>query len=153
MANDTQITLVGNATGVELRFTPSGTAVANFRLASQPRHFDRAKSEWVDGETLWLACSVFGQQAENLVEAVGSEKSMRVIVQGKLKSRSYETREGGRRTVYECDVEEVGASLRFATVSVQRTEQRASDAARQQPQHRAQPDPWAQPNDYDAPPF
>ena len=67
MANDTQITLVGNATGVELRFTPSGTAVANFRLASQPRHFDRAKSEWVDGETLWLACSVFGQQAENLV--------------------------------------------------------------------------------------
>ncbi len=153
MANDTQITLVGNATGVELRFTPSGTAVANFRLASQPRHFDRAKSEWVDGETLWLACSVFGQQAENLVEAVGSEKSMRVIVQGKLKSRSYETREGERRTVYECDVDEVGASLRFATVSVQRTEQRASDGGRQQPQHRAQPDPWAQTNDYDAPPF
>ena len=148
MANDTQITLVGNAIGVELRFTPSGTAVANFRLASQPRHFDRAKNEWVDDETLWLACSVFGQQAENLVEAVGSEKSMRVIVHGRLKSRSYEARDGARRTVFEVEVEEVGPSLRYATATITRTGQRP-----QQTQQQSGRDPWATPTSTDEPPF
>ena len=152
MANEPVLTLVGNLTAdPELRFTGNGAAVANFTVASTPRTFDRTTNEWLDGEPLFIRCSAWKSLAENAAESL--RKGMRVIVSGRLGARSYETREGEKRTVHELDVEEVGPSLRFATVSVQRTEQRASDAGRQQPQHRAQPDPWAQTNDYDAPPF
>ena len=152
MANEPVLTLVGNLTAdPELRFTGNGAAVANFTVASTPRTFDRTTNEWLDGEPLFIRCSAWKSLAENAAESL--RKGMRVIVSGRLGARSYETREGEKRTVHELDVDEVGARLRFATVSVQRTEQRASDGGRQQPQHRAQPDPWAQTNDYDAPPF
>ena len=120
MAGDTQITLIGNLTGdPELRFTPSGAAVANFTVASTPRTFDRQSSGWKDGDTMFLNCSIWRQAAENVAETLS--KGMRVIVQGRLKSRSYDDREGNRRTVFEVDVEEVGPSLRYATAKVNRT--------------------------------
>ena len=120
MAGDTQITLIGNLTGdPELPFTPSGAAVANFTVASTPRTFDRQSSEWKDGDTMFLNCSIWRQAAENVAETLS--KGMRVIVQGRLKSRSYDDREGNRRTVFEVDVEEVGPSLRYATAKVNRT--------------------------------
>ncbi|CAN5805341.1 single-stranded DNA-binding protein [soil metagenome] len=121
MAGETVITLVGNLVDdPELRFTPSGAAVANFRLASTPRTYDRQSGEWKDGESLFLTCSVWRQAAENTAESL--QKGMRVIVQGRLKQRSYETREGEKRTVYEIDVDEVGPSLRSATAKVARTQ-------------------------------
>jgi len=117
MAGETTITVVGNLVDdPDLRFTPSGAAVANFRIASTPRTFDRQTSEWKDGETLWLGCAVWRQAAENVAESL--QKGMRVIVQGRLKSRSYETREGEKRTVFEIDVDEVGPSLKSATAKV-----------------------------------
>lgn len=120
MAGETIITLVGNLTAdPELRFTPSGAPVANFTVASTPRTFDRASGEWKDGDAMFLNCSVWRQPAENAAESL--TKGMRVIVQGRLKSRSYETREGERRTVFEVDVDEVGPSLRYATAKVTRT--------------------------------
>ena len=120
MAGETIITLVGNLTAdPELRFTPSGAPVANFTVASTPRTFDRATSEWKDGDAMFINCSVWRQAAENAAETL--TKGMRVIVQGRLKSRSYETREGERRTVFEIDVDEVGPSLRYATAKVNRT--------------------------------
>lgn len=120
MAGETVITLVGNLVDdPELRFTPSGAAVANFRLASTPRTYDRQSGEWKDGETLFLTCSVWRQAAENVAESL--TRGTRVVVQGRLKSRSYETREGERRTVFEVDVDEVGPSLRSATAKVTRT--------------------------------
>ncbi len=120
MAGDTLITLVGNLTGdPDLRFTPSGAAVANFTVASTPRTFDRQSNEWKDGETMFLNCSIWRQAAENVAESLS--KGMRVIVQGRLKSRSYDDRDGNRRTAYEVDVEEVGPSLRYATAKVTRT--------------------------------
>ena len=120
MAGETIITLVGNLTAdPELRFTPSGAPVANFTVASTPRTFDRATSEWKDGEAMFINCSVWRQAAENAAETL--TKGMRVIVQGRLKSRSYETREGERRTVFEIEVDEVGPSLRYATAKVNRT--------------------------------
>ena len=120
MAGDTQITLIGNLTGdPELRFTPSGAAVANFTVASTPRTFDRQSSEWKDGDTMFLNCSIWRQAAETVAETLST--GMRVIVQGRLKSRSYDDREGNRRTVFEVDVEEVGPSLRYATAKVNRT--------------------------------
>lgn len=120
MAGDTQITLVGNLTAdPELRFTPSGAAVANFTVASTPRTFDRQANEWKDGDTMFLQCSIWRQAAENVAESLS--KGMRVIVQGRLRSRSYDDREGNRRTVFEVDVEEVGPSLRYATARVTRT--------------------------------
>lgn len=120
MAGDTQITLVGNLTGdPELRFTPSGAAVANFTVASTPRTFDRQSNEWKDGDTMFLNCSIWRQAAENVAETLS--KGMRVIVQGRLKSRSYDDREGNRRTVFEVEVDEVGPSLRYATAKVART--------------------------------
>ncbi|MFT4215910.1 MAG: single-stranded DNA-binding protein [Micropruina sp.] len=119
MAGETQITLVGNLTAdPELRFTPSGAAVANFTVASTPRTFDRQTSEWRDGDAMFLNCSVWRQAAENVAESL--TKGMRVVVQGRLKSRSYETREGERRTVFEVDVDEVGPSLRYASAKVTR---------------------------------
>ncbi|MFF7979599.1 single-stranded DNA-binding protein [Streptomyces sp. NPDC007901] len=120
MAGETVITVVGNLVDdPELRFTPSGAAVAKFRVASTPRTFDRQTNEWKDGESLFLTCSVWRQAAENVAESL--QRGMRVIVQGRLKQRSYEDREGVKRTVYELDVEEVGASLRSATAKVTKT--------------------------------
>ncbi|MDO5683859.1 MAG: single-stranded DNA-binding protein [Propionibacteriaceae bacterium] len=120
MAGETIITLVGNLTGdPELRFTPSGAAVANFTVASTPRTFDRQTNEWRDGEAMFINCSVWRQAAENVAESL--QKGMRVVVQGRLKSRSYETREGERRTVFEIDVDEVGPSLKYATAKVTKT--------------------------------
>ncbi|MBP8919273.1 MAG: single-stranded DNA-binding protein [Micropruina sp.] len=119
MAGETIITLVGNLTAdPELRFTPSGAAVANFTVASTPRTFDRQTSEWKDGDAMFLNCSVWRQAAENVAESL--TKGMRVVVQGRLKSRSYETREGERRTVFEIDVDEIGPSLRYASARVTR---------------------------------
>jgi single-strand DNA-binding protein len=119
MAGDTIITVIGNLTDdPELRFTPSGAAVAKFRVASTPRVMDRQSGEWKDGEPLFLSCSVWRQMAENVAESL--QRGARVIVHGRLKQRSYETREGEKRTVYELDVEEVAPSLRYATAKVQR---------------------------------
>ncbi|MGI8613798.1 MAG: single-stranded DNA-binding protein [Nocardioidaceae bacterium] len=120
MAGETVITVIGNLVeDPELRFTPSGAAVANFRIASTPRTYDRQSGEWKDGDTLFLSCAVWRQAAENVAESL--QRGMRVIVQGRLKSRQYETREGEKRTVFEIDVEEVGPSLRSATAKVNKT--------------------------------
>src|SRR6476619_8281493 len=117
MAGETVITVVGNLTAdPELRFTPSGAAVASFTIASTPRTFDRNTSEWKDGEALFLRCSIWRQAAENVAESL--QRGMRVVAQGRLKQRSYETREGEERTVVELDVDEVGPSLRYATAKV-----------------------------------
>jgi single-strand DNA-binding protein len=117
VAGDTVITVVGNLTAdPELRFTPSGAAVANFTVASTPRTFDKQSNEWKDGEALFLRCSVWRQAAENVAESL--QRGTAVIVQGRLKQRSYETKEGEKRTVYELDVDEVGPSLKWATAKV-----------------------------------
>ncbi|KDN84139.1 single-stranded DNA-binding protein [Kitasatospora cheerisanensis] len=119
MAGETVITLVGNLVDdPELRFTPSGAAVAKFRIASTPRTFDRQTNEWKDGESLFLTCNVWRQPAENVAESL--QRGMRVIVQGRLRQRSYETKEGEKRTVFEVEVDEVGPSLRSATAKVTR---------------------------------
>ncbi len=121
MAGETVITVVGNLVDdPELRFTPSGAAVANFRIASTARTFDSETREWKDGDALFLSCSVWRQAAENVAESL--QKGMRVVVQGRLKQRSYETREGEKRTVIELEVEEVGPSLKFATAKVARAQ-------------------------------
>jgi single-strand DNA-binding protein len=121
MAGETIITVVGNLTGdPELRFTPSGAAVANFTIASTPRNFDKQTNEWKDGDTLFLNCSIWRQAAENVAESL--QKGMRVVAQGRLKQRSYETREGEKRTVVELEVEEVGPSLKYATAKVARVQ-------------------------------
>ncbi|TFH71118.1 MULTISPECIES: single-stranded DNA-binding protein [Cellulomonas] len=121
MAGETTITVIGNLTGdPELRFTPSGAAVANFTVASTPRTFDRQSNEWKDGETLFLRCSIWREAAESVAESL--TKGTRVIVQGRLVQRSYETREGEKRTVYELQVDEVGPSLRYATAKVTKTQ-------------------------------
>lgn len=121
MAGDTVITIVGNLVeDPNLRFTPSGQAVASFRIASTPRFFDRQSGEWKDREALFLTCNVWRQAAENVAETL--QRGMRVIVQGRLQQRSYETREGEKRTVFEVEVEEVGPSLRNATAKVNKTQ-------------------------------
>ena len=121
MANETTITIIGNLTSdPELRFTPSGAAVANFTVASTPRAFDRQSNEWKDGETLFMRCSVWRDAAENVAESL--QRGTRVIVTGRLKSRSYETKEGEKRTVVEMDVDEVGPSLRYASAKVTKTQ-------------------------------
>ena len=126
MANDTIITLVGNlAADPELRFTPSGAAVANFRVLSTPRTFDRQKNEFVDGDTLAMNCSIWREAAENVAESL--TKGMRVIVQGRLVQRSYETKEGEKRTVVELQVDEIGPSLKYASAKVTRA-QRSSNS-------------------------
>ena len=117
MAGDTVITVIGNLTAdPELRFTPSGAAVANFTVASTPRTFDRQTNEWKDGEALFLRCNIWREAAETVTESL--TKGSRVIVQGRLKQRSYETREGEKRTVVELEVDEIGPSLRYATAKV-----------------------------------
>ena len=121
MAGETTLTVIGNLTNdPELRFTPSGSAVANFTIASTPRTFDRQSNEWKDGETLFLRCSVWKEAAENVAESL--TKGMRVIASGRLKSRSYETKEGEKRTVIEFEVDEIGPSLRYANAKVNRTQ-------------------------------
>src|SRR3954465_8904353 len=117
MAGETIITVVGNLTAdPELRFTPSGAAVANFTLASTPRTFDRQSGEWKDGDALFMRCNVWRQAAENVAETL--TRGMRVMVSGRLRQRSFETREGEKRTVVELEVDEVGPSLRYATAKV-----------------------------------
>jgi single-strand DNA-binding protein len=121
MAGETVITVVGNLTAdPELRFTPSGAAVANFTIASTPRTFDRQSNEWKDGEALFLRCSIWREAAENVAESL--TKGMRVIAQGRLTQRSYETREGEKRTVVELQVDEIGPSLRYASAKVTRAQ-------------------------------
>ena len=159
MAGETIITVIGNiCEDPTLRFTPSGAAVANFTIASTPRTFDRQTNEWKDGEALFLRCSIWREAAENVAESL--TKGQRVIAQGRLKARSYETKEGERRTSMELDVDEIGPSLRFATAQVKRsqrgqqqggsykqggyvpsTQQQAHPQGQQQSQ---QADPWGQ---------
>jgi single-strand DNA-binding protein len=117
VAGDTVITVIGNLTAdPELRFTPSGAAVANFTVASTPRTFDRQTNEWKDGEALFLRCNIWREAAENVAESL--TRGSRVIVSGRLKQRSFETREGEKRTVVELEVDEIGPSLRYATAKV-----------------------------------
>ena len=135
MANDTVITVVGNLVGdPELKFTASGAAVANFTVASTPRSFDKQSQKFVDGEALFMRCSVWREAAENIVESL--TKGTRVIVSGRLKQRSYKTREGENRTVVELEVDEIGPSLRYATVKVNRAERSKGKPAV------VQDDPW-----------
>ena len=143
MANDVTLTIIGNmVSDPELRFTQSGAAVAGFTVASTPRTFDRQSGEWRDGEALFLRCSAWRDLATNVAESL--TKGMRVIVQGRLKQRSYETKEGERRTVYEVDVEEVGPSLLFATAKVTRVASGTEPRPARQPAGRTPPaDPWA----------
>jgi single-strand DNA-binding protein len=120
MAGEPPITLIGNLTGdPELRFTPSGAAVANFTVACTPRTLDRQSNEWKDGETLFISCAVWRQVAENVAESL--TRGSRVVVTGRLKARSYDDRDGNKRTVFECDVEEIGASMRYATLKISKT--------------------------------
>jgi single-strand DNA-binding protein len=147
-AGDTAITVVGNLTDdPELRFTPSGAAVAKFRVASTPRFLDKKTGEWKDGEPLFLACTVWRQAAEHVAESLS--RGSRVIVSGRLKQRSYETREGEKRTVIELEVDEVGPSLRYATAKVQKMSRSSSNggfgtsAAGQPAAGGFADDPWA----------
>jgi len=118
-AGDVTITVIGNLTDdPELRFTPSGAAVAKFRVASTPRFLDRTTNEWKDGEALFLRCNVWRQAAENVAESL--TRGSRVIVSGRLKQRSFDTKEGEKRTVVELEVDEIGPSLRYATAKVQK---------------------------------
>jgi len=155
MAGDTPITIVGNVTSdPELRFLASGVAVASFTIASTPRTFDKAANEWKDGETLFMRCSIWREAAENVAESL--TRGTRVIVTGRLKSRSYE-KDGEKRTVIELDVEEVGPSLRYARANVRKAE-RDKGGFQERSSSPAQSDPWAtqpaqtQPS-YDEPPF
>lgn len=168
MAGETVITVIGNLVDdPELRFTPSGLPVAKFRIASTPTFFDKETSSWKDASALFLSCVVWKQVAENVAETL--QKGQRVIVQGRLKQRSYETTEGEKRTVYELDVDEVGPSLKFATASVTRNTRRGAQQVQggrtasgwsegaqraQQGTRQAQDDPWAtQGPPGDEPPF
>ena len=152
MANETTITVTGNLTNdPELRFTPSGSAVTNFTIASTPRTFDKQSNEWKDGETLFLRSSVWREAAENVAESL--TKGMGVIAQGRLKSRSYETKEGEKRTVIEFEVDDIGPSLKYANAKVNRTQRNSSGGNQQQPartQRAPQQDPWAAPATQDA---
>lgn len=138
MANETTLTIIGNLTNdPELRFTPSGSAVASFTVASTPRSFDRNKNEWVDGEALFLRCAIWKEAAENVAESL--TRGMRVIVTGRLKQRSYETQGGEKRTVIELEVDEVGPSLKYASAKVTKTQ---GLGTRRGVQTEPQSDPW-----------
>jgi single-strand DNA-binding protein len=157
-AGDVNVTIVGNLTAdPELRFTPSGAAVANFRVASTPRVLDKASNEWKDGEPFYVSCNVWRQYAENVAESL--TKGMRVIVQGRLKQRSYETREGEKRTVVELEVDEVGPVLRYATAKVNRVQRGGGDFGGSGGggfgggQSAPADDPWASGAANDEPPF
>lgn len=163
MAGETTLTIVGNVVAdPELRFTPSGAAVANFRIASTPRHFDKQSNEWKDGDPLFLGVSAWRQLGENVAESI--QKGARVIVVGRLQQRQYEDREGNKRSSYEITAEEVAPSLRNATAAVTKTTGQRQNAPQQRSgwnqQHSGygapQGDPWAnqQPRGYsDEPPF
>ena len=143
-AGDTTITMIGNLVDdPELRFTPSGAAVAKFRVASTPRYLDKATNEWKDGESLFLQCQIWRQAAENVAESL--TKGMRVILSGRLKQRSYETKEGEKRTVFEVEVDEVGPSLRNATAKVTRTQRAGGSGGAAAPAAADSfgDDPWA----------
>ncbi len=143
MAGETTITIIGNLTGdPELRFTPSGAAVANFTVASTPRTFDRQSNDWKDGDTLFMRCSVWREVAENVAETL--HKGNRVLVTGRLRSRSYETKEGEKRTVIELDVDEIGPSLRYATAQITRTQRGGGNFGGGG--GGGQEDPWAGPS-------
>jgi single-strand DNA-binding protein len=143
MAGETTLTVVGNLTSdPELRFTPSGHAVANFTVASTPRTFDRQSQEWKDGEALFLRCSVWREVAENVAESL--TRGMRVIVSGRLQMRQYETKEGEKRTSTELQVDEVGPSLRYAQATVRKT-QRGSGGGGAPQARQQQSDPWSTP--------
>ena len=163
MAGETTITVVGNLTDdPSLQFTPSGAAVAKFRIASTPRTLDKQSGEWKDGDPLFLACNIWRDAAEHVAESL--QRGARVIVQGRLRQRSYETKEGEKRTVYELEVDEVGPSLRYATAKVQRMQRSGSSGGGRQQTGPAE-DPWAsqgaqpdrgfggQPQSSDEPPF
>lgn len=146
MANETIITVVGNLTGdPELRFTPSGSAVANLTIASTPKTFDKQANEFKDGETLFMRCSVWREAAENVAESL--TKGTRVMAQGRLKQRSYETTEGEKRTVVEMEIDEIGPSLRWASAKVTRTNRSDKPAQASTPAQ----DPWGQPSSTEAP--
>jgi single-strand DNA-binding protein len=150
-AGDTQITITGNLTAdPELRYTPSGHAVANFTVASTPRFLDKATNEWKDGDSLFLRCNIWRQPAENVAESL--QRGMRVIVTGRLRQRSYETKESEKRTVFEVEVDDVGPSLRNASAKVTKSERR--DAGSQRQSQAAADDPWASDSSYPSePPF
>lgn len=151
MAHDTTLTLIGNLTNdPELRFTPSGSAVANFTIASTPSTFDKQSQSFKDGETLFLRAAVWREAAENVAETL--TKGMRVIASGRLKSRTYETKEKEKRTVIEFEVDEIGPSLRYANAKVNRTQRNGNGGNQQQPKPAAQDDPWATP-EQNGPPF
>jgi single-strand DNA-binding protein len=162
-AGDTNITVIGNMVAdPELRFTPSGAAVASFRIASTPRFFDKQANEWRDGDSLFLTCNVWRQYAENVAESL--TKGMRVIVTGRLKQRSYETREGEKRTVFEVEVDDVGPALRNATAKVNRVQREGGGGGGGRSFDNgggggggggfaAADDPWATPPPSEAPPF
>jgi len=157
-AGDVVVTVVGNLTNdPELRFTPSGAAVASFTVASSSRVLDRTTNEWKDGETIFMRCSVWRQYAENVAESL--TKGTRVIVQGRLKQRSYETREGEKRQVMEVEVDDVGPALRYATAKVNRVQRQGGGFDAGQGASGAAPadDPWASsPSSgagFDEPPF
>jgi single-strand DNA-binding protein len=142
MAGDTTITVIGNLTDdPELRFTPSGAAVAKFRIASTPRFMDKASNEWKDGEPLFLACIIWRQAAEHVAESL--QRGARVIVSGRLKQRSYETREGEKRTVIELEVDEIGPSLRYATAKVQKMSRSGGSSGGGRQSGGGFDDPWA----------
>ncbi len=144
MAGETVITVVGNLVDdPELRFTPSGAAVASFRIASTPRTYNKQTNAWEDGDSLFLTCSAWRQMGENVAESL--TKGTRVVVQGRLKQRSYETREGEKRTVYEIDVDEVAPSLKYATAKVTRTSRSSAGFGDSSGPARAggTDDPWA----------
>ena len=156
MAGETTLTVVGNVTNdPELRFQPSGAAVCNFTVASTPRSFDRQANEWKDGETLFMRCSVWREQAESAAESI--LRGTRVIVTGRLKQRSFETKEGDKRTVVELDVDEVGPSLKYATAKVLRSSRSDGQANGGYGSGSAQAapadDPWATPAPVADPPF
>jgi single-strand DNA-binding protein len=141
VAGETVITVIGNLTGdPELRFTPAGHAVASFTVASTPRTFDRQSQEWRDGDALFLRCSVWREQAENVAESL--TKGARVVVVGRLKQRSFETKDGEKRTVVELDADEVAPSLRYAQAQVRRTTRAGGQQA---PRQQQRDDPWSQP--------
>ena len=143
MAADTTLTIVGNLVAdPEIRFTPSGAAVASFTVASTPRTFDRQSNEWKDGDALFMRCSIWREAAENVAESL--TKGTRVIVQGRLVQRSFETREGEKRTVVEIQVDEVGPSLRYATAKVTKAQRsHVGGTSFAKPAGGAQDDPWA----------
>ena len=142
MSGETIITLVGNLTAdPEIRFTPQGAAVASFTVASTPRTFDRQKNEFVDGDTLFMRCSCWREMAENVAESL--TKGTRVIVQGRLVQRSYETREGEKRTVVELQVDEIGPSLRYASAKVTRAQRSGNGGGFAGGAPSGQGDPWA----------